>query len=208
MRTEAKANCCMGRDGDHGAGGFTLIELMIVLVIMGFMLAMVGPRVAKSLGGLSLKTTAKKVAGALRYARSKAVNTSRTYNVIFDSEKNRVIVLPSPRSTVSEMMGSDNATDDETVGDEETTEQPASKKPEQEIRIFPLPEGVTFNKISIEGATTSDQEQDEGIFQMAFFPNGTSQTVEIILADRRERMFIIDVDFMTGVVSVAEETEE
>jgi len=63
----------MGKQPFAGPRGFTLIEIIIVLVIMGLMAAFAGPRIAKSLGGLSLRTTAKKVAGALRYAKSRSV---------------------------------------------------------------------------------------------------------------------------------------
>jgi general secretion pathway protein H len=187
--------------------GFTLIELMIVLVIMGLMLAFAGPKVAKSLGGLSLKTTAKKVAGCLRYARSKAVNTSRQYNVIFDTEKNRVIVLSLPESAVSLAMNSNDAADDEEIDGEGPEETGEHKEPAREVKIFDLPEGITFIKFTI-GDTAFDQEEGKGIYQMAFFPNGTSQGAEVIIADVRERAFLIGVDFLTGVVSVEEQTEE
>jgi prepilin-type N-terminal cleavage/methylation domain-containing protein len=41
--------------------GFTLIELTIVLIIMSFLFAVAGPRIAKSLSGLSLTTSTKKL---------------------------------------------------------------------------------------------------------------------------------------------------
>jgi len=197
----------MRKDFTSGSRGFTLIELMIVIVIMGFILAFAGPRIAKSLGGLSLKTTAKKVAATLRYARSQAVNTGQIYNVIFDSEKNRVIVLRSQQSLVSDMTSNDNATDEEESGDEDSAEAALPKMPRQEIKVCPLPDGITFSKISIADAEFEGEEGDE-IYQMAFFPNGTSHGAEIILTDSRERMFRIDVNFITGAVSVAEQTDE
>jgi len=41
---------------------------------------------------------------------------------------------------------------------------------------------------------------------MIFFPDGTSQGGEIVLANNRERAFTIGVDFLTGVVTIAEKT--
>jgi len=182
--------------------GFTMIELMIVLAIMGFVIAFAGPRISKGLSSLSLKTTAKKITGLLRYARSKAVNTGRTYNVIFDSEKNRVIVMRLSGAPTSGLMNQDSATDDE-----DNTEQPVSQDTDQEIKIYPLPDGIFFNKITI-AETDFEQEEENGIYQMAFFPNGTSHGLEAVLADPRERMFLVSVDFITGVVSLEEQTEE
>jgi type II secretion system protein H len=192
----------MGKQPFTGPRGFTLIEIIIVLVIMGLMAAFAGPRIAKSLGGLSLRTTAKKVAGALRYAKSRSVNTGRLYSVILDCDKNRVIVLQSRQAPAAGMLEEDNATDDEEFSD---ARQPKETKPE--MKIYPLPEGITFDKITI-GDVEDDEEAEEKIYQMAFFPNGTSQGGEILLSDSRERIYSIQVDFLTGVVTVAEQTDE
>ena len=183
-----------------------MIELMIVLVIMGFVLAFAGPRVAKGLSGLSLKTSVKKVAGMLRYARSKAVNSGTTYNVIFDSQKNRAIVMGAPVPPSFNITEQEAATGEQTEN-EDDPEQSGQKKTEKEIKIYPLPKGIVFSKITVADAI-SEQEDGDGIYQMAFFPNGTTQGGEIIIADDRERMFNIKINFMTGVVSVAEQTEQ
>jgi hypothetical protein len=41
---------------------------------------------------------------------------------------------------------------------------------------------------------------------MIFFPDGTSLGGEITLANNREQAYIVGVDFLTGVVSIAEKT--
>ncbi len=202
-----KGDVSMGKQPFAGSRGFTLIEIIIVLVIMGLMVAFAGPRIAKSLGGLSLRTTAKKVAGALRYAKSRSVNTGRLYSVILDCEKHRVIVLQSSPASDAGMLEEDNATDEQEADEEEFTEvrQPKGTGPER--KIYPLPEDITFSKISI-GDVEEEEEAEDKIYQMAFFPNGTSQGGEILLTDSRERIYIINVDFLTGVVTVAEQTDE
>jgi type II secretion system protein H len=197
----------MGKQPFAGSLGFTLIEIIIVLVIMGLMAAFAGPRIAKSLGGLSLRTTAKKVAGALRYAKSRSVNTGRLYSVILDCDKNRVIVLQSRQAPAAGMLEEDNATDEQEADDEEFSDARQPKETKPEMKIYPLPEGITFDKITI-GDVEDDEEAEEKIYQMAFFPNGTSQGGEILLSDSRERIYSIQVDFLTGVVTVAEQTDE
>ena len=49
------------------SGGFSLVELMIVLAIMALVFGMAAPRIAKEMGVLHLRTTAKQVAASLRY---------------------------------------------------------------------------------------------------------------------------------------------
>ncbi|MCP4714396.1 MAG: prepilin-type N-terminal cleavage/methylation domain-containing protein [Deltaproteobacteria bacterium] len=189
--------------------GFSLIELMIVLVIMGLMLAFVGPRVAKSLGGLGIKTAAKKIAGTLRYAKGRAVNTGSLYTVIFDTEKKRVILLRAPQDQYSrQLQVSDNGSDADESDDEET-EQPSS--PAQEIKIYRLPPDIALESVIIGTGKDGDQDEDgetAEISQMAFYPNGTSQGGEIVVTDPAERTQIIRVDYLTGVVSIEEQEEE
>jgi len=67
-------------------GGFSLLELLVVLAIMGLMSALVMPYLAGTLGHANLKTSAKTVAASLRYARSRAVSEQLAYVALFDSE--------------------------------------------------------------------------------------------------------------------------
>lgn len=66
---------------------FTLLELLVVLLIVSLMSAMVLPRLAGSLDRLNSESVAKKIAAALRYARSQAVSERRTFSARFDFEK-------------------------------------------------------------------------------------------------------------------------
>ena len=51
--------------------GFTLLELIIVLIIIGVASALVVPRLVGSTGNLDVRTAAGKVAAFLRYAGSR-----------------------------------------------------------------------------------------------------------------------------------------
>jgi general secretion pathway protein G len=46
------------RRGGAGQGGFTLMELLVVLAILGLLMSLVGPRVLNQLGGAKTKTAA------------------------------------------------------------------------------------------------------------------------------------------------------
>lgn len=77
--------------------GFTLLELLIVMVIISMVFAFVVPRLAGSLTKLNSKTAAKKIAASLRYARSRAVSEKIRYVCEFDFEKNTLVIgKPNP----------------------------------------------------------------------------------------------------------------
>jgi len=54
--------------------GFTLVELLIVLVIGGLALSLVPPLFSKGATSVELRSAARELAAALRYARSRAIN--------------------------------------------------------------------------------------------------------------------------------------
>ena len=75
----------------NSLSGFTLIELILVLVIIGFLTSLVAPAIT-STTGLRLKTTTKRVAAGLRFARSQAVISGSTYRATFDLDNGQVTV--------------------------------------------------------------------------------------------------------------------
>lgn len=68
--------------------GFTIIELIVVLVIMVAAAAITGPNLIRGLAGVKLKAAARDVASALRHSRSYAVITARESEFHLDLEKN------------------------------------------------------------------------------------------------------------------------
>ncbi len=70
-------------------GGFTLIELIVVLAIAGLLVALVPPLFSKVLSGVELRATARELAAALRYARGRAVLQQRDALLTLDTERRR-----------------------------------------------------------------------------------------------------------------------
>jgi general secretion pathway protein H len=74
--------------------GFTLLELLIVITIIGIASAVVGITLFGSMGNLKLKSSAKEVASALRYTRSMAVSEKNIYIFSLDPQ-NRIYYISS-----------------------------------------------------------------------------------------------------------------
>lgn len=163
--------------------GFTLLELIVVLIIVSLMSAVVGPSVAGSLSKMNLKTAAKKTAASLRYARSRAVAENAIYIARFDFEQNRLLIIsgfdPNKNKTGKNKTGENNI-------DEKNTEK--SKR-------YVLPEGVRFKK-----GILAEDEVDSGLFDIVFSPGGSSSGGGVVLADERGKEYEIGVDFVTGTV--------
>jgi general secretion pathway protein H len=70
--------------------GFTLIELMVVLVLLGVLLAVAFPSIGGGMATVKLKTSSREIAATLRLARSKAIREQQVYLVGFDLTKNQM----------------------------------------------------------------------------------------------------------------------
>jgi len=104
-----------------GSKGFTLLELVIVLIIISLLAMLVTPNLTRTMGHMEAKGAAKRIAAILRYCRSDAINKSRINLVNFDTASNLVSVYSV---------------------DEEDAEPKAQ-------RFYPLPGGVKMEKIEV-----------------------------------------------------------
>lgn len=100
------------REQARGPGrGFTLIEILVVLVLMGLAAALVMPSFTRGLKGLELETTGRDLITKMKGARSEAVAQQRVFRIIV-GEKSYVFAnefgeameqIPFPEGIVAEV---------------------------------------------------------------------------------------------------------
>lgn len=74
--------------------GFTLLELMVVLVLASLLLGVVTPRLYAVFPGVELKTSAQQLAAILRQARSHSITRDEVVSVVY-KEDSSIIELSS-----------------------------------------------------------------------------------------------------------------
>ena len=72
------------------AGGYTFVELIVVMVLMGLMLTLTVPRLRESLLTDTLKSTVRKMVGTISYIRNEAVREHKPYVLHFNFDANTV----------------------------------------------------------------------------------------------------------------------
>jgi prepilin-type N-terminal cleavage/methylation domain-containing protein len=72
--------------------GFTFLELAVVVLIMGIMMAVTAPRFASSLSKATIGATARRLAGTIVYLRNAAAREGRSFFLNLDLDKNEHFV--------------------------------------------------------------------------------------------------------------------
>lgn len=78
--------------------GFTLLELLLVMVILTVMVAIVVPSMSAFAIGRKTNYAAIQIVAMAKYARAEAVNEGRIYRLTFDSSKPAKVTLMADNS--------------------------------------------------------------------------------------------------------------
>jgi len=143
--------------------GFTLVELLIVLVIMSLLLSLVPPLLSNVMPSVTIKATANDLLHDIKYVRNMAVLNGRQTSLIL------------------------NAVDGSYF----------SEAKDNGVRID-LPTDIALS-ISDVGGEIANAES----IPVRFFADGSSSGASILLR-AEDRAYTIQVDWLTGRVSLAE----
>ena len=157
--------------------GFTLLEVMIVLIMISLSISLVIPSLARFSKKIELRTAAQKVSTILRYCRNEAVQKGKVQQVLFNPEL-REIKVQSPKSSAR------------------AKEDIPAEDPNLEKKYI-LPPGVQIKEVKIPASAESDS-----LSMIEFYPNGGSSGGSVVLESQDLKGYRIKVDFLTGLVGV------
>ena len=121
--------------------GFTLFEMVIVVVILTIVVLITFPRIVNSLDSIRVSAAAQKLGNDIRYVRDLALSNHNTYGITFSSTDNSYTVFKLEGATKT------------------TTTNPYTAKP-MVVDFDTIPEyvGVTMGSVSMCASTCTSQE--------------------------------------------------
>ena len=85
-RTGGPAPPALPAPSIRGASGFTLLEVVIVVMLISFALAISYPALSRGGASLRLRASARDVLNTLRFARERAITEQRVTRIVVDRE--------------------------------------------------------------------------------------------------------------------------
>lgn len=176
--------CSATNDPTH-PGGFTLVELMVVVAIIGLMVTTVSVGFETLVPQERLNTTIRNLSADLMKARSSAISRNLEFRIEYDLDNERY------RMATPFRLGGGRVLPDADLN-------------EEEARFYtswePMKTGVVIQSVFIGGV-----EFTEGLAVVRFDPLGSASDHLVILAQPKyERSFTLEVLALTGLVRMHE----
>lgn len=157
-------------------GGFTLLELAVVLFIIGLALTLVTPYF-RGFRGTLLKSEVRRLAGRVSYLYDQASSHKLVMRLTFDLDNNRYFVSALDPYAPMPVF----------VPDREPGAAPVM-----------LPMGVRLRDVTVENSGA----QSRGTISCHFYPEGYVDATIIHLTDEWGDVFTLSLDPLTGRVAI------
>jgi len=168
--------------------GFTLIELMVVITIIGIMTALMIPEMKGSFQDALLRSTGRELVNVFDLAYSGSVSLNQIRRVRLDEKTGRYLLEKQTQENGEEMF----APADDVPG----------SKGQLDSRIaveFHRPDDVALDESR---ETVSERREGEAI--ITFYPDGTADPGMVLLRDRQGFRLQLRINPVTARVQVVE----
>lgn len=189
---------------DRGRAGFTLVEIMLVVVIVGIAATIGLPVFLRSLEGAKLRTSVRTVVMLHRFARSSAVLKQEHIALQFDTATQELEMISAKRRRQGLEGG---FIDDAPAREPEETNDKAETLPgEEEVKIEKevvrrLEDGVKIIQFEVQ----KEGQEHDGRYWVNYFPNGMCDRYALYIEDGRMNRARIEVDSVSGKIDVTYE---
>lgn len=187
---------------------FTLIEILIVLVIAGLMAAIAVPGFTRAMKGAQLRSAARTLSMAHKFARNTAVLRQTPMALLVDTQAREIEVLSL--STRNSAQFKDGFLDGRAArvdapmpeeGDPAATPEAPQAKPDIESEVR-----RTFGaEVKVDSFATADGREAEelkGVYWVNYHPNGMCDGFRIRLVDANGQKVTITAEGISGAAEV------
>ncbi|MFT5121934.1 MAG: prepilin-type N-terminal cleavage/methylation domain-containing protein [Kiritimatiellia bacterium] len=186
--------------------GFTLIEILLVVIIVGMVSGIAGVQFANSMKGARLRASARVIVAMNKYARSMAVLSQKHMVLMYDSNVNKMELVTLGRSSDArqsdrfDRFGGGSGDPDEGLYDEDGELTETGMQVEQTNRkMRRLEEGITIIDFEVD---IDDLYETDGVYWVNYYSNGMCDAHRFALVDPRGHRVDIKVESITGELSV------
>lgn len=180
--------------------GFTLVELMVVIVLIGIMTAMIIPEMKGTYEDVLLRSTSRELVGVFGVAGSRAVGVNQVLQVRLDRKTGRYAIERRVR---------DGARGSRFVPARDVPGGAGKLDTRISIQIRGPGEGQADasgdEAFQLGESRHQAQESDDAI---VFYPDGTADAREIVLRDREGFRLALRVNPVTARVHIVELARE
>jgi len=167
--------CGAGRSSEPQ--GFTLLELAVVLLLLTVLLGLVLPEASSLLTDSDLRTSSRRVAGAVAEARNEAMLGGRIWELAIDMESGAFWIAP-----VGDAAEGGTPADAGKAG-------PRKRTLAGEVRFLDVMKG-------------QDETQNTGRVGIRFHPKGLVEPAVIHLGGRGNRVQTLSIKLFSGRLSI------
>jgi prepilin-type N-terminal cleavage/methylation domain-containing protein len=184
------------QDRSNTTSGFTLIEVILVLVVIVIIAGISLPNLSGSYGNAKLRSAASNIERLARYGRGMAILREQDLTMVIDTEKHLIYIGAEKEKDYDESDGELDQDVLKRLGyiDGESSENDIAI--EKEISRS-IPERLTIDYVEINNQLL-DSENVFSTFK--FYSNGQCDDFKLILNDRKNRSLQIYSDPVSGKV--------